>query len=601
MITRNNKTRPAPHQLFTACIVPVLLGAALALFAACEQPAGTPQPQDFTPDNPPAAPGEPVVRPLNNALDIVWNQPEGARGYTLRYGVGADPETAAEFPEEKIDAPWRMPAQAQITGLANGTTYRIWVKARNAKGESSWSEPGTGTPLLDETVPFLYFDSGSAFLSNNPGPGSVRLVTGRRFVLAPVRWRVPPNAAWEWTVDGIKQSDATQYFARTWNAAGTFSVAVKASWPESGETKTAQAMVAVKVEDAPAAGTGTTPHAALYEFMPAPGQFVGLYPKIEFPFANTAALTAAAKNKTNAASMIWQFSLGSYGGYIITKFDHRVTPRGTGQYDFTAKGNAFGDWHEPGIVWVAQADSEGKPGAWYELAGSAAGGSSGGNRTENSAWRQRYAIMWHAPGEDNYCTWRDSDGKQGTFTVGTGMAQTRYPVVGTSEWLLIAGSRLDRSKMPDVNSITGYVDVPQIEHFRIKDAIQADGSPANLAYIDFVKIQCGPFETSGTLGEVSTETGFPVDLAMPGALPSVQGVWSGGQYNYIFVNPNTGYNLFISFDGGPFEELAGFSTSTTKSYTSVKSSVTFDYYGGNLGYTITNGTVTFGAVPSPYD
>ncbi len=41
--------------------------------------------------------------------------------------------------------------------------------------------------------------------------------------------------------------------------------------------------------------------------------------------------------------------------------------------------------------------------------------------------------------------------------------------------------------------------------FRISNAVNADGTPANLKYIDFVKVVNGLNTKSGWLGEVSTE------------------------------------------------------------------------------------------------
>ena len=41
--------------------------------------------------------------------------------------------------------------------------------------------------------------------------------------------------------------------------------------------------------------------------------------------------------------------------------------------------------------------------------------------------------------------------------------------------------------------------------FKISNAIDYAGNPLNLAYIDFVKIQCGVNAKSGWVGETSTE------------------------------------------------------------------------------------------------
>jgi hypothetical protein len=42
-------------------------------------------------------------------------------------------------------------------------------------------------------------------------------------------------------------------------------------------------------------------------------------------------------------------------------------------------------------------------------------------------------------------------------------------------------------------------------HFKISNAIDIDGEPISLDFIDFVKVQCGVNTKSGWLGEVSTE------------------------------------------------------------------------------------------------
>ena len=41
--------------------------------------------------------------------------------------------------------------------------------------------------------------------------------------------------------------------------------------------------------------------------------------------------------------------------------------------------------------------------------------------------------------------------------------------------------------------------------FKISNAIYHDGTPANLKYIDFIKVQVGVLAKSGVLGENSTE------------------------------------------------------------------------------------------------
>jgi hypothetical protein len=44
--------------------------------------------------------------------------------------------------------------------------------------------------------------------------------------------------------------------------------------------------------------------------------------------------------------------------------------------------------------------------------------------------------------------------------------------------------------------------------FKIGNAVNRDGSAANLLFIDFVKVQCAVNDKSGWQGEVSTEVGL---------------------------------------------------------------------------------------------
>ncbi|MDR1172527.1 MAG: hypothetical protein LBL24_08750, partial [Bacteroidales bacterium] len=65
----------------------------------------------------------------------------------------------------------------------------------------------------------------------------------------------------------------------------------------------------------------------------------------------------------------------------------------------------------------------------------------------------------------------------------------------------------------------GYVDGinssplrPTTGHFWIEDAIQVDGSPANLQYVDFVKVHTAINAMTKNVGEISTEPKMPYDL-----------------------------------------------------------------------------------------
>jgi len=136
---------------------------------------------------------------------------------------------------------------------------------------------------------------------------------------------------------------------------------------------------------------------AVYDYQPAPGQFINTLPACSegepkdsvlarcrasiCGYTDTVTATVRGQTYTRidttwAQSMV---SLGGFGGYIVVGFDHPVVNMHT--YDFEIWGNAFasertvtGGSCEPGIVMVGvDVDGDGVPSdadAWYELAGS---------------------------------------------------------------------------------------------------------------------------------------------------------------------------------------------------------------------------------------
>ena len=111
-------------------------------------------PVGATPEPAPAAPTNLVPTPGNARLDLRWTAPSGTlTGYDVHYtsaaagtvaadaaASGADPATAWVA----VNRTGTTPTQA-ITGLTNGTAYRVRVRAKNASGNGAWAR-GTGTP-----------------------------------------------------------------------------------------------------------------------------------------------------------------------------------------------------------------------------------------------------------------------------------------------------------------------------------------------------------------------------------------------------------------------------------------------------------------------
>ena len=110
----------------------------------------------------PDTPAAPTVDSLNTSLDVSWtaptaNDPGGITDYDVRYSTSGS-STWTEWNANTTSTT----LSATITGLTNGTTYDVQVRAANAIGESEWSpststEPGLPDPPAAPTVtPYIY-------------------------------------------------------------------------------------------------------------------------------------------------------------------------------------------------------------------------------------------------------------------------------------------------------------------------------------------------------------------------------------------------------------------------------------------------------------
>ncbi len=276
---------------------------------------------------------------------------------------------------------------------------------------------------------------------------------------------------------------------------------------------------------------GTTPAESfegvrVYEWIPAPGQFIN-----EFTDASGQTLSITTKEEANtwAETRINnnQFvSLGSFGGYIVMGLDHSIKA-GNAEYDFYVTGNAFlsssGGSNEPGIVWVMQ-DTNGNhmpDDQWYELAGS---------ESTDASTLHDFSVTYYRPdGPKKNTDWTASDGRTGfvKYLAPIHKQDYYYPTWVAEDEYTLTGTLL--SSKNSENPVTGYwnnaayawgyadnigsdnltanatASSGQRTGFKIANAIKADGSKANLGYIDFVKVQTGVLANSGALGEISTE------------------------------------------------------------------------------------------------
>lgn len=296
----------------------------------------------------------------------------------------------------------------------------------------------------------------------------------------------------------------------------------------------------------------------VYEYRPAPGQFVNELPEWEEgDDANDMRLKAEESIANHEQVLI---SLGGWGGYVVFGFDHMI-PNFMGEYDIKILGNAFyasanpsdtlalGGSAEPGIVMVSfDANGNGRPDdEWYELAGS---------EYHNPATIHDYTCTYHRPDANHvatpnkeypyltdttYIRWNDNHGNRGYISRNSYHKQNYWPEWLDTDSLVYSGSRL-RNNGIDESGIGqyyvlytfdwGYADnqpnkagytgteadvdakVPHVSEFDIDWAVDKDGKKVWLPGIHFVKVYTGVNQYNGWLGEASTEIIDAWDLHM---------------------------------------------------------------------------------------
>ena len=261
----------------------------------------------------------------------------------------------------------------------------------------------------------------------------------------------------------------------------------------------------------------------VFEYTPAPGQFINETKTGGFDGTQTTAEAACRYAEERFAAEIW-VSLGGFGGYIVVGFDHSID--NTGGYDFAVLGNSFNGSSEPGAVWVMQDENgNGLPDdTWYELAGSESG---------KEATIQNYAVTYYRPSEPQQpVQWSDNRGNSGQidYLKQYHRQEYYYPLWVETDSYTLTGTCLEPrnydastngtywvnphydwgyadnfspiDRLTDDDNATADVNA---NHFKISNAIDASGKAKHLDFIDFIKVQCAVNTKCGWLGEVSTE------------------------------------------------------------------------------------------------
>jgi uncharacterized protein YjdB len=287
----------------------------------------------------------------------------------------------------------------------------------------------------------------------------------------------------------------------------------------------------------------------VYDYMPAPGQFVNVLPEYEPGDTQDDMNRKAEEVIAGANHNAGMISLGGYGGYVVFGFDHEVENK-SGRYDFRILGNAFyasgnpngeasreGGSCEPGIVMVARDDNDnGLPDdTWYELAGS---------EYRSPQTVRHYRITYYRPDENKprkphpsnpdlndieYIRWTTNGHGDGYLYRNVYNQQPYFPLWTAGETLSFEGTRMAGNAVDESGTGKyfvlyafhwGYADnhpnADPRSAFNIEWAVNDAGHPVSLPGIHFVKVFTGINQYCGWIGETSTEISGAIDLHLAG-------------------------------------------------------------------------------------
>ena len=283
----------------------------------------------------------------------------------------------------------------------------------------------------------------------------------------------------------------------------------------------------------------------VFEYLPAPGQFVNEMPEWEEGDDAEAMRQKAEDCIANHQQTV--ITLGSWGGYVVFGFDHMVKNK-RGKYDFKLLGNSFyalsnpkdttaiGGSAEPGVVMVSyDANGNGVPDdTWYELAGS---------EHHSESTTHRYSCTYYRPAANHvptpgpsayltdttYIRWKASDGRTGHVYKLSFHKQNYFPNWIATDSLTFSGTRLRDNAIEtngeyilycfnwgyaddqpntatfDTDDDTVPIHLRHVSEFKIDWAVDANGHAVTLPGIHFVKVYTGVQQFNGWLGEASTE------------------------------------------------------------------------------------------------
>ena len=369
--------------------------------------------------------------------------------------------------------------------------------------------------LKENLMVFIFADASTINLETN-APEIILIEPMDGFEIDMMQWlRLSPEvkngdvSSFEWTMDEEVIGNTSELL-HLFVEAGTYDIKFTAKNNMGAATKS----LSITVNEQ----TYQNKIAKVYEFLPAPGQFVNKMPKATAD-DDAESMLAKANETLTGGGMV---SLGGFGGYVTFGFDHTVVNREGN--DFVVLGNAFKDWAEPGVIMVSyDANGNGLPDdEWFEIEGSQHPAESTIKDYEMTYYRPNEEPA--EPNEQEYIRWTDNKGQEGYIAKNNFHRQPYYPM-WEGESITYKGTYLEAAIYDESGTGTmwknpayefGYSDNwpnnDERGEIDIDWAVDKDGNKVNLKGIDFIRVHTSTRAAGGWLGEVSTEVSGFKDL-----------------------------------------------------------------------------------------
>ena len=129
-------------------------GTGYTVFVRAQNAEGSGEWSDATSGTPtseeskPAKPSRPSVVAGDRSLTVSWSPPADGGSAITGYEVWYSPDTSSQSRTRTTSS-----TSLTLTGVTNGTSYRVHVRARNSVGVGEWSDAQWGTPVALVTAP----------------------------------------------------------------------------------------------------------------------------------------------------------------------------------------------------------------------------------------------------------------------------------------------------------------------------------------------------------------------------------------------------------------------------------------------------------------